>query len=105
VVNATLPPGAGSSEFRAAWTKRILPALDVFAPELLIISAGFDAHMADPLAQLQLQTVDFGWMTTELMEIAGRHCGGRVVSILEGGYNLAALAASTALHVRTLLQG
>jgi acetoin utilization deacetylase AcuC-like enzyme len=105
VVNATLPPGAGSSEFRAAWTNRILPALDVFAPELLIVSAGFDAHMADPLAQLQLQTVDFGWMTTELMQIASRHCGGRVVSILEGGYNLAALSASTALHVRTLLQG
>jgi acetoin utilization deacetylase AcuC-like enzyme len=104
VVNATLPPGSGSTEFRAAWTRRILPALEAFAPELLIVSAGFDAHKADPLAQLRLETVDFGWLTAELVRIAGRFCNDRIVSVLEGGYNLAATAASTAEHVRTLLQ-
>ena len=105
VVNATLPPGAGSAAFRAAWTGRILPALDAFAPELLIVSAGFDAHLADPLAQLRLQTADFGWITAELMALAARRCAARLVSVLEGGYDLAALAESAALHVRTLLQG
>jgi acetoin utilization deacetylase AcuC-like enzyme len=105
VVNATLPPGAGSGAFRAAWADRILPALDRFAPELLIVSAGFDAHKADPLAQLRLETTDFAWITGELMTIAGRHCAARLVSVLEGGYDLAALAESAALHVRTLLPG
>jgi acetoin utilization deacetylase AcuC-like enzyme len=104
VVNAPLPPGSGSSEFRAAWTELLLPALDAFAPELLIVSAGFDAHKADPLAQLSVETVDFGWLTAELVRIAGLHCNDRIVSVLEGGYNLAATAASTAEHVRTLLQ-
>ena len=70
----------------------------------MIVSAGFDAHKADPLAQLRLETADFGWMTERLIEIAERHCQGRLVSVLEGGYDLDALAASAALHVRTLLQ-
>lgn len=104
VVNAPLPPGAGSTAFRAAWAGVILPALDRFAPELLIVSAGFDAHKADPLAQLRLETADFGWITEQCVQIATRHCGGRLVSILEGGYDLDALAASAALHVRALLQ-
>jgi acetoin utilization deacetylase AcuC-like enzyme len=104
VVNAPLPPGATGAVFRAAWSDTILPALDRFAPELLIVSAGFDAHKADPLAQLRLETADFGWITARLMEIAARHCQGRLVSVLEGGYDLDALAASVALHVRTLLQ-
>jgi acetoin utilization deacetylase AcuC-like enzyme len=104
VVNAPLPPGATGTMFRAAWSDRLLPALDRFAPELLIVSAGFDAHKADPLAQLRLETADFGWVTERLIEIADRHCGGKLVSVLEGGYDLDALAASTALHVRTLLQ-
>jgi len=104
VVNAPLPPGATGAAFRAAWSDVILPALDRFAPELVIVSAGFDAHKADPLAQLRLETADFGWITARLMEIAGQHSGGRLVSILEGGYDLDALAASVALHVRTLLQ-
>jgi acetoin utilization deacetylase AcuC-like enzyme len=104
VVNAPLSPGSTGKEFRAAWSDRILPALDRFAPELLIVSAGFDGHKADPLAQLRLETSDFGWVTERLLEIAGRHCGGRLVSVLEGGYDLDALAASAAIHVRTLLQ-
>jgi acetoin utilization deacetylase AcuC-like enzyme len=104
VVNAPLRPGDGSSSFRAAWENEILPALDRFAPGLLIISAGFDAHRADPLAQLRLETADFAWITDELVRLADRHCGGRVVSVLEGGYDLDALAASTAAHVRGLMR-
>ncbi len=104
VVNAPLAPGSTGAQFRAAWADIILPALDRFAPELLIVSAGFDAHKADPLAQLRLETADFGWVTEQLLGIAERHCQGRLVSVLEGGYDLDALAASAALHVRTLLQ-
>ncbi len=103
VVNAPLRPGATGPEFRAAWDDLILPALDAFAPGLIIVSAGFDAHKADPLAQLRLETSDFGWITRRLLEIAAIHCGGRLVSVLEGGYDLDALAASAALHVRTML--
>ena len=104
VVNAPLPPGATGAQFRAAWADIILPALDRFAPELVIVSAGFDAHKADPLAQLRLETADFGWITEQLLAVAGRHAKGRLVSVLEGGYDLDALAASVALHVRALLQ-
>jgi acetoin utilization deacetylase AcuC-like enzyme len=104
VVNVPLPPGAGSVAFRAAWSGTILPALDRFAPALLIVSAGFDAHLADPLAQLRLETEDFGWITGALVRLAARHCQGRVVSVLEGGYDLDALAASAAVHVHALLQ-
>jgi acetoin utilization deacetylase AcuC-like enzyme len=104
VVNAPLAPGAGSAEFRAAWTNEILPALDAFQPELLIISAGFDAHAADPLAQLRLHEPDFAWITQALLEIADRNCPGRVVSLLEGGYDLDALGASAAAHVRALMR-
>jgi acetoin utilization deacetylase AcuC-like enzyme len=99
VVNLPLAPGSGSDAFRAAWRNVGLPALRAFAPELLIVSAGFDAHRADPLAQLRLETADFGWMTDELMAASG----GRLVSVLEGGYDLAALGASVAVHVRRLL--
>ncbi len=98
IVNLPLAPGSGSAAFRAAWSGHGLPALRDFKPELLIISAGFDAHLADPLAQLALETADFGWITDKLLE-----CAPRAVSVLEGGYDLAALAASTALHVRRLL--
>ena len=104
VVNQPLPPGAGGLEFRRMWERVGLPALDSFAPELLIVSAGFDAHKADPLANLRLETEDFGWMTDRLLDVAGRHCGGRLVSVLEGGYDLGALAASAALHVRRLMR-
>ena len=104
VVNQPLPPGATGAAFRRAWEAIGLPALDRFAPELLIVSAGFDAHRADPLANLRLDTEDFGWITDRLMEAANKHCGGKLVSVLEGGYDLGALAASAALHVRRLMR-
>jgi len=103
VVNAPLRPGSDGAAFRAAWEGTILPALDRFAPGMLIVSAGFDAHKADPLAQLRLETEDYAWVTRELLRIAAMHCEGRMVSVLEGGYDLAALAASAAAHVRTLM--
>ena len=104
VLNLPLPPGTDGAGFRAAWERMGLPALREFQPELLIISAGFDAHKADPLAQLRLDTEDFGWITDQLLAVADECCGGRVVSILEGGYDLRALAASAALHVRRLMR-
>jgi acetoin utilization deacetylase AcuC-like enzyme len=104
VVNAALPAGSGSAAFRTAWADRLLPALDTFAPELIIVSAGFDAHRRDPLAQLDVETEDFVWLTDELLAIAGRHGRGRLVSVLEGGYDLAALAESVAAHVRALMR-
>jgi acetoin utilization deacetylase AcuC-like enzyme len=104
VVNVPLSAGSGSAEFRAAWSERILPMLDDFAPELVIVSAGFDAHRADPLAQLEVETEDFVWLTEELLAIADRHAQGRLVSVLEGGYDLNALAESVATHVQSLMQ-
>ncbi len=104
VVNAPLPPGADGATFRAAWSGRVLPALDAFAPEFVVVSAGFDAHKADPLAQLRLETADFAWITDELLALADRHTGGRLVSVLEGGYDLDALAMSVATHVRGLMR-
>lgn len=109
IVNATLPPGAGSREFRQAWTRRILPALGDFHPQMILISAGFDAHANDPLAQLMLETDDFAWVTREILSVAadcsGGGCAGRVVSTLEGGYDLDALGASAAAHVTALMGG
>ena len=102
IANVPLAPGSGSTEFRRAWRNALLPALDAFAPELVIISAGFDAHRADPLAELELETADYTWITEELVRLAHRHSGGRVVSLLEGGYNLQALAESAAAHVAAL---
>ena len=103
IVNRQLAPGTGGREFRAAW-EDIIPRLVAFRPELLIISAGFDAHAADPLAQLRVQVEDFTWVTEQLLAAADTVCPGRVVSLLEGGYNLQALAASAAAHVRALLR-
>jgi len=103
ICNAPLPPYAGSEEFRTAMESRILPALDRFRPDFLLISAGFDAHRADPLANLELEEEDFVWATDRLLAIADRHAGGRVVSTLEGGYDLDALAASAAAHVLALM--
>ena len=104
ILNLCLPPGAGSVEFRRAWEREGLPAVEAFAPELLVVSAGFDAHRADPLAELRLDTEDFGWITDRLLAVADAHAGGKLVSVLEGGYDLAALAASAALHVRRLMR-
>ncbi|HEY4343124.1 MAG TPA: histone deacetylase family protein [Parvibaculum sp.] len=102
ILNACLAPGAGSAEFREVFAEVILPALTQFAPDFIFISAGFDAHHADPLANLRLSEDDYGWATTELVQLANKLCNGRVVSTLEGGYDLAALAASTRSHVRAL---
>ena len=103
VVNVPLRPMAGSSQFRLGVTQRILPALDAFQPELVIVSAGFDAHRSDPLAQLMLDEADYTWVTEKLLAIAYRHGAGRLVATLEGGYDLPALAASTAAHLRVLM--
>jgi acetoin utilization deacetylase AcuC-like enzyme len=103
IVNVPLRPMSGSDEFRHAIGAFVLPALEDFRPELIIVSAGFDAHRRDPLAQLDLSEEDYGWVTTELLTLASRHAEGRLVSALEGGYDLAALRASAAAHVRALL--
>ncbi|HZK90065.1 MAG TPA: histone deacetylase family protein [Stellaceae bacterium] len=103
IVNVPLPPMSGSQAFRQGMERLLLPALDAFAPEMVLISAGFDAHRSDPLAQLLLEEADYTWATRRLLEIARRHAGGRVVSTLEGGYDLIALGASAAAHVRALL--
>jgi len=102
VVNVPLPAGASGTNFRRAYETAILPALDAFAPELVLVSAGFDAHRADPLAGLELEESDFDWVTSRLLEAAQRHARGRLVSILEGGYDLKALAGSAAAHVQAL---
>jgi acetoin utilization deacetylase AcuC-like enzyme len=104
VANVPLRPNSGSAQFRQAWGDSILPQLDRFAPELVIVSAGFDAHKADPLAQLSLETEDFAWISRELLAIADRHASGRLVSALEGGYDLDALADAAAAHVRVLMR-
>ncbi len=102
LIHVPLAPGAGSHEFREAFVSRILPQLDRFAPQLVLISAGFDAHRLDPLANLNLESDDYAWVTTELVAIAERHAGGRVISSLEGGYSLRALHESTIAHINAL---
>jgi acetoin utilization deacetylase AcuC-like enzyme len=104
IVNAPLAPQSDGIAFKEAMTGRILPALEAFAPELLILSAGFDAHYRDPLASLNFDEEDFAWATRELMALAERVCGGRIVSCLEGGYDLQGLADSAAAHVRALME-
>ena len=103
IVNAPLRPGDGGEAFRAALDGLLLPRLNAFAPELIIISAGFDAHHRDPLAQLQFEAKDFGAATLALMDVAEKHAGGRIVSVLEGGYDLEGLSTSAAAHVRALM--
>ena len=103
ILNAPLPPGAGSREFRAAWDEILLPALDAHRPQLLLVSAGFDAHRDDPLAQLQLETDDYAWVTQRLSALADTHAQGRMVSALEGGYDLEALRECTTAHVAAMM--
>jgi len=105
IVNAPLRAGDGTDVFRDAFESAILPRLNDFRPDLVIISAGFDAHWRDPLANINLKETDFTWATQKLMEIADRHAGGRLVSILEGGYDLEGLSKSTAAHVMALMRG
>ena len=97
-----LPAGTGSREWRRVVEADILPAIDAFAPALIMISAGFDAHRADPLAMLELVEDDYGWVTARLLELARKHSSGRVVSVLEGGYDLSALANSVLAHLNAL---
>ena len=105
IFNAPLSEGDGSNAFREAFTSKILPAVDNFSPELILISAGFDAHFKDPLAGIKLIEDDFDWATAKVMELAGKHCDNRLVSLLEGGYDLEGLADSAAAHVRRLKLG
>jgi acetoin utilization deacetylase AcuC-like enzyme len=105
IFNAPLAAGNGKEEFRAAWSNIILPALETFSPDLLIISAGFDAHVRDPLGSLQLTEEDFSWITLKLMDVADQYCAGRVVSVLEGGYDLQGLAGSVGVHLHALMHG
>jgi acetoin utilization deacetylase AcuC-like enzyme len=105
IVNAPLRAGDGGDQFKQAMEHIIFPRLREFKPDLVVISAGFDAHMRDPLANLNFVEADYTWVTQKLMDVADRHANGRVVSLLEGGYDLAALANSVAAHVATLMQG
>ena len=105
IVNVPMPAGTGSEAFRAAYSDIILPALRQFAPEVIIISAGFDAHAADPMAHFRLQVSDFTWLTNQLLDIARACAKRRVVSLLEGGYDPRALAACVAAHLRALMEG
>jgi acetoin utilization deacetylase AcuC-like enzyme len=105
IVNAPLRPGDGGEQFREAMQGTILPRLETFSPDLVIISAGFDAHMRDPLANLNFVEADFTWATQKLMELADRKADGRVVSVLEGGYDLEGLSKSVAAHVTALMRG
>jgi acetoin utilization deacetylase AcuC-like enzyme len=104
IVNGTLSPGAGSHEFRELWDNRLLPRLRTFNPQLVLVSAGFDAHRNDPLADIRLGQEDYRWITERLLAVARSHAGGRLVSSLEGGYDLAALASSAAAHVSALME-
>lgn len=105
IVNAPLRSGDDGTVFKEAMETRILPRITSFAPDLILISAGFDAHVRDPLASLRLVDTDFAWITRRLMEIADQKCAGRVVSLLEGGYDLEGLASSAAAHVSALMHG
>ncbi|SJZ72054.1 histone deacetylase family protein [Consotaella salsifontis] len=105
IVNAPLAAGDGGEIFREAFKARVLPALHNFRPDLVIISAGFDAHYRDPLGHLKLVEADFDWATGRLLDIADRYCDGRLLSVLEGGYDLVGLAKSAAVHVQRLMTG
>ena len=103
IVNVPLEPGSGSTEFRAGMEGAVLPQLRAFEPDIILVSAGFDAHVRDPLATLRLEDDDFAWVTERLCEVADEFCGGRLAATLEGGYDLGALASSVTEHVRVLM--
>ncbi|MDQ2090415.1 histone deacetylase family protein [Marimonas arenosa] len=105
VLNVPLAPGTGGAEMRDAYQRQVFPRVDSFEPEMILISAGFDAHAEDPLANLNWETEDFTWLTEEICALADKHCGGRIVSVLEGGYDLDALSESVATHVAGLMAG
>ncbi len=103
IFNAQLPPRSGSSAFREAWANALLPAIDQFRPQLLLISAGFDGHRLEPLADLNLDTADYTWLSQQLRQCAERHAEARLISMLEGGYSLTALRECVVAHVRALI--
>jgi acetoin utilization deacetylase AcuC-like enzyme len=103
ILNAPLPEGSGGPHFRRAWSERLLPEIDAFRPQLLLVSAGFDAHRLDPLAGLMLEADDYRWLTREIVALAERHAKGRIVSTLEGGYSLSALRDCSVAHVEALI--
>jgi acetoin utilization deacetylase AcuC-like enzyme len=105
IVNVPMRAGDGGPEFREAFEVALLPRVMTYRPDLIIISAGFDAHLRDPLANLNLTEADFGWATAQLMEIADKTADGRLVSLMEGGYDLEGLSRSVAAHVMTLMRG
>ncbi|NTE58102.1 histone deacetylase family protein [Agrobacterium tumefaciens] len=105
IVNAPLSPNTGSEHFREAFKSRVLPAIADFSPDLILISAGFDAHHRDPLAQINLVGEDFDWATGRLLEMADKYTSNRVVSLLEGGYDLEGLAESAAMHILRMMKG
>ena len=102
IFNAPLPKGTDGAGFRAAWRDELLPAVEAFRPQLVLVSAGFDGHRLDPLAGWLLEAADYAWLTGELVALAERHADGRIVSLLEGGYDLTALAECCVAHVDTL---
>jgi acetoin utilization deacetylase AcuC-like enzyme len=104
-LNLPMMPHSGDDDYRRAFDDKVLPEIERYAPQFVLVDAGFDAHRADPLAPLDLETESYGWMTDTMVDVARRHCRGRLVSFLEGGYNLKALADSVALHVERLLEG
>ena len=104
MVNIPLAAGEGSEAFHAAVVDRWLPALEAFQPELILVSAGFDAHREDPLAGLKFTEADYAWVTRELVAVAARHAQRRIVSTLEGGYALSALGRSAAEHIRVMVE-
>ncbi len=103
IINVPLPPGTDGAAYATAMEERLLPKLNAFAPELLFISAGFDAHLEDPLANLMLTDADYSWITQQLVEVANKHCDGRIISTLEGGYSLPALGRAATAHINALL--
>lgn len=103
-LNIPMAPPSGDEAYRRAFEEIVLPKVEQFGPQFVLVSAGFDAHRLDPLAPLELETAIFGWMTDRLVDVAARHCHGRLVSVLEGGYHLDALADCVALHVERLLE-
>ena len=102
IVNVPLPAGTTGTAYREAFTARILPRLEAFRPQMLFFSAGFDGHREDDMAQFGLVEADYVWITEQVMDVAARHAGGRIVSVLEGGYDLSSLGRSVAAHIKTL---
>lgn len=105
IVNCPMRANSSDVDYEHAFSRVIMPALDTFAPDAVLISAGFDAHHGDPLAEISLTTNFFAWMTERMLEVADKHAAGRIISLLEGGYNLSTLGSCVEAHLKTLLDG